>query len=238
MNLSLGVVLSANMLRHELLFATTNRGKLHEAQGIAEGFGVTLFGLERVEREQSIKAPHVVEGESSYHGNAVIKAKAYAKWSSVASIADDTGVEVHNIGDLPGVFTARFGVDRVRQLLGQSSAAEAEFVCCVAYAEPSGRVVSVTKRLAGRVIFNSMTNSIEGPLPYSAIFIPDGESVPLSQLVIGGSYLSHRGRALTTLFAALGYGNYSPDLRLSSYGLRYFPCSLSRIIAHAARTER
>lgn len=206
MNLSWWVVLLAGMFRHNLLFATTNRGKLREAQKVAERFGITLYGLERVANELAITAPHVLEGESSCQGNAVIKARTYAEWSGVPAIADDTGVEVHDLGGLPGVYTARFGVDRVRQMLGQASSSKAEFVCCVAYAEPSGRVVSVTKRLDGRVIFDSNDNRPEGPLPYSSIFIPHGESAVLSQLVDVGSYLSHRGRALASLFSVMGEG--------------------------------
>jgi XTP/dITP diphosphohydrolase len=197
-----------DMLPHDMLFATTNAGKLREAQRVAQCFDVTLFGIDRVANERSLALPHVVEGEGAYHGNAVLKARTYAEWSGVPAIADDTGLEVRNLGGLPGIFTARFGVDRVRELLGQVRSAEATFVCCVVYAEPAGRVVSVTKQLGGRLIFDGTVDrtvtQCKGPLPYSDIFIPCGESATLSHLVSKGGYLSHRGRALTVLLSVLG----------------------------------
>jgi XTP/dITP diphosphohydrolase len=198
------VALREYMTQHDMLFATTNAGKLLEAQSVAESFGVTLVGLDQVACERSCQPPYVGEGESSYQGNAVLKARTYATWSGLPTIADDTGLEVRDLGGLPGLFTARFGVDRVRQLLGNIRLAEAAFVCCVAYAEPTGRVVSVIKRLEGRVSFDGTVNRCKGPLPYSEIFTPHGEWTALSQLVRGGGYLSHRGRALTALFCALG----------------------------------
>ncbi len=195
------------MSQPQLLFATTNRGKLLEAQRVAEGLGVTFFDLDKLAGDLQLALPHVVEGEGSYYGNAALKARTYSKWSGVPVIADDTGLEVQSLRGLPGVFTARFGVDRVRQQLGQLRCAKATFVCCVAYAEPMGRIVAVTERLEGQLVFDSSTDRVSGPLPYSQVFVPQGESKTLSELVSVTSsvtsYLSHRGRALAALLKAI-----------------------------------
>lgn len=190
------------MRERQLIFATTNPGKLSEAQTVAQSFSVTLVGLDQLAGERQVTVPQVVEGAGSYYGNAVLKARTYAKWIGLPVIADDTGLELDVLGGLPGVFTARFGVDRVRQQLGQIRSSEAAFVCCVAYAEPGGRSVSVTKILKGLFTVAGMAERSDGPLPYSELFVPHGETTTLSQLLRAKSYLSHRGRALSALFRA------------------------------------
>jgi XTP/dITP diphosphohydrolase len=191
------------MQKVELLFATTNDGKLEEAKRIGAAHGVTFYGLPQLSREIEVPPPIVSEGEASYEANAIRKARIYSGWSGSPTVADDTGLEIDLLGGLPGVFTARFGVARVCDLLGHHRSCEAVFVCCVAYAEPGGRVVSVTKRLAGHLATGRDFGVPHGPLPYSEIFTPAGESRPLSELIVSTAYRSHRGGALTALFAAL-----------------------------------
>lgn len=188
----------------ELLFATTNEGKLHEASAVGAARGVVFFGLDRVSSELGEPPPCIAEGEPTYEANAVRKAQGYAQWSGRLTVADDTGLEVDCSGGLPGVFTARFGLARFKDLLGSLRSCDAAFVCCVAYAEPSGRTVSVMTRVPGVVTVEPNLCSLNGSLPYSSLFIPSGQSRPLAELVASGEYLSHRGMALRKLFTALG----------------------------------
>ena len=186
-----------------LLFATTNQGKLHEAQLAARRFSVELYGLNGVQREGVREPPVVSEGEPSYQANAVRKARAYAAWAGVPTLADDSGLEVEQLGGLPGVFTARFGFDRVKQLLQHQRSCDATFVCSIAYVEPGGRTVVVTKSLAGVVDVSRVADGPQGPLPYSHLFTPRGETRSLAELVAAAGYTSHRGEALAALFKAL-----------------------------------
>jgi XTP/dITP diphosphohydrolase len=186
-----------------LLFATTNQGKLHEVQLAARRFSVELYGLNGVQRKGVREPPVVSEGEPSYQANAVRKARAYAAWAGVPTLADDSGLEVEQLGGLPGVFTARFGFDRVKQLLQHQRSCDATFVCSIAYVEPGGRTVVVTKSLAGVVDVSRVADGPQGPLPYSHLFLPRGETRPLAELVTSAGYSSHRGAALAALFEAL-----------------------------------
>lgn len=186
-----------------ILFATTNPGKLHEASAVAAAHGVVLYGLERITPERPAPPPAVSETEGTYEANAIRKARVYATWSGVPTIADDTGLEVPMLGDLPGVYTARFGVERVLHMMGDCRLCEAVFVCCLAYGEPQGRIVTVTKRLRGYVRNKRGARTPTGPLPLSEFFIPCGETRSLAELVSAGNYRSHRGLALGALFAAL-----------------------------------
>lgn len=197
------------MRKKHFLYGTTNAGKLAEIKTLAERFEIDLIGLGEAEKQGSLShAPTVLESGISYEDNAVLKAKAYASWSGRSCFADDSGLEIDCLAGLPGVFTARFGFERVRKMLNGKRNAEARLVCCVAYAEPSGRSVAVTKSLAGNVVLGLADVKAKGTLPFSYVFIPKGQSLSLANLLaINNSatvpFLSHRGQAVLSLLRAL-----------------------------------
>ncbi len=177
-------------------------------QRVANALGISVLGLGDLgEARASTPKPEVAETESTYEGNALKKAQAYAQWLGRPCLVDDTGLEIAELGGLPGVFTANFGLARVRGLLTPSRAYSARFVCCVVYSEPSGRTVSVTATLEGTICFPSWAGDDESGVPFSRYFIPSGESQPVSELQSREGFLSHRGRAVTLLLGALGDSN-------------------------------
>ena len=194
---------------YPIIYGTTNAGKLAEARGLAAQAGVRLIGLLEAERELNLApAPYVLEDGCSYEVNAARKATSYAKWSGRACFADDSGIEINGLGGLPGVFTARFGLERIRGMLSGRDNLEARLFCCVTYAEPSGRSVSVTKSISGDVIFSFADVKPGEALPFSRIFIPEGEDRSLADLLSHkdtgtGRFLSHRGRAFSSLLRVL-----------------------------------
>jgi XTP/dITP diphosphohydrolase len=190
----------------ELLFATTNEGKLQELRPIATSYGISLSDLQ-VARERLGPAPTVAEGESSYERNSRLKGKVYARWAGVPCIADDTGLEIAALEGRPGIFTARYGVERVLEETRRlRPPMRARFVCCISYCEPDGRCVSVTSHLDGRFdpAVGACARASRPGLPYSAYFVPSGEELSLAQLVSGRGYTSHRGRAFLLLLKVLG----------------------------------
>ena len=52
--------------------------------------------------------PDVVEDATTLEGNARLKAVAITRATGLASIADDTGLEVPVLGGAPGVWSARY----------------------------------------------------------------------------------------------------------------------------------
>ena len=90
-----------------LIFATTNRGKLAEAQTLARQHAHSLDDPNRLS-EQLGSPPDVEENADSYLGNAQKKGVAYYAWCKRAVVADDSGLEVDALNGLPGVMTARF----------------------------------------------------------------------------------------------------------------------------------
>lgn len=84
----------------KLLVATHNAGKLEEIVSILAPFGIEVVGA----KEMNLPEPE--ETESTFVGNARIKAHAAAKATGLPALADDSGIEVDCLNGAPGVFTA------------------------------------------------------------------------------------------------------------------------------------
>ena len=186
-----------------ILFATANKGKLTEVVGCSRLLGVEIVGLDAVFKDKGV-APEVLEIGASYFENAECKAREYAQWSQRPCMADDTGLEFPLLFGMPGIYTGRWGLRRVCEELPGYSVAPAQFVCCIAYAEPSGRVVSALGTLEGE--FDLAAARAVGDvssLPFAPFFKPRGYDRVLSELTATGTFLSHRGRAVQSLIRAL-----------------------------------
>jgi XTP/dITP diphosphohydrolase len=85
-----------------VVLASGNPGKLAELAGILEPLGLAL-------RPQSdYGVPEVEETGLSFVENAILKARAAARYSGLAAIADDSGLEVDYLRGAPGIHSARY----------------------------------------------------------------------------------------------------------------------------------
>lgn len=185
-----------------LLFASSNKGKLCEVQRIAAASGVGVRGLGDL--GANVRLPEVAEVGTTYEENALIKGLAYARWSGEPVLVDDTGLEIEELGELPGVYTAGFGLGRLLSELQRGIRYPARFVCCMAIVYPNGRSISVRGVCRGLFIPDLHCGApIVRELPYSSYFVPDGETQALSTIMSERpDFLSHRVRALKTLLDA------------------------------------
>jgi XTP/dITP diphosphohydrolase len=196
--------------RPRVFLASRNTGKLAEMQRIlAEHVpGVEVLGLDDV---PSYDEP--AETESTFEGNARIKALAGLAATGLPSLADDSGLAVDALNGMPGVLSARWAgasggrVERDRAnndlLLAQLSDVPDErrgaaFHCCVALAVPSASgepvVHAVDGVMRGRVI-REVRGS--GGFGYDVLFCADGHDVTTAELPPGEKdAISHRGKAL------------------------------------------
>jgi len=78
-----------------LLVATHNAGKLEEMAALLAPFGVTVVGA------AELGLPEPAETESTFVGNARIKAHAAAKATGLPALADDSGIEVDALDGAP-----------------------------------------------------------------------------------------------------------------------------------------
>ena len=188
-----------------LVAATHNPGKAREL-AVLLGGRFTVLGA----GELGLAEPE--ETESTFVGNAVLKARAAADASGIIAVADDSGLSVRALGGQPGIYSARwagpakdFGhaMALVERRLGDVGFDDlaAWFTCALAVAWPGGPVMAVEGRVDGALTFPPRGGKGFG---YDPIFVAEGESVTFGELEPDRKdALSHRTRAFESLKAAL-----------------------------------
>jgi XTP/dITP diphosphohydrolase len=124
-----------------LYCATSNLEKVKEFRLALADF----YEVEQLPGIRGIAPPE--ETESTFEGNAALKATYYAKFCDHPVFADDSGLEVDALGGAPGVYSARYaGPDAsdednngllLERMQGVKERA-CRFVCAIALAEPGG----------------------------------------------------------------------------------------------------
>jgi len=138
-----------------LLIATTNAHKLEEYSAIFAGLPIALRSL----RDVGI-TDDVDETGTTFAANAQLKAEFYAEKSGLATLADDSGLEVAALGGEPGVRSARYAgpgatdADRINLLLKNLASVPfherlARFVCAIAITKPGGPLEMVEGTVSG-----------------------------------------------------------------------------------------
>lgn len=89
--------------KFELLAATNNEHKLTEIKQILSPYGIVVYSL----KDKGIDI-EVEENGSTYKENALIKAIAISKLTSIPIISDDSGIEIEAMNNEPGIHTARY----------------------------------------------------------------------------------------------------------------------------------
>src|SRR3954465_2890951 len=84
-----------------LVAATHNRGKAVGLAALLDGrFSLATAGL--------LGLPEPDETESTFVGNALLKARHAADRSGLIAISDDSGLSVSALGGAPGIYSARW----------------------------------------------------------------------------------------------------------------------------------
>jgi XTP/dITP diphosphohydrolase len=193
-----------------LLLATANQGKLRELRTILHGLPVELVGLTEVGRGDP---PEVEETGDTFLANALLKARAYAAWSGLAAVADDSGIEVDALAGAPGVRSARYAGPgasdqaNLDKLLAELTGVPPErrtarFRCVAALHDPAtGRETHAEAAWEGRIL-DAPRGS--GGFGYDPVFLPDGwdrTSAEVDQPTKDAA--SHRGKAFRALRPAI-----------------------------------
>jgi len=185
------------------VLATRNAHKVDEVGRIlrAEGADIALIALPD-------DAPDVAETESTFAGNALLKARSAASATGLPAIADDSGLCVDALHGMPGVLSARWsgvhGDDAANLALVLAQLSEvpdarrgAQFVCAAAWVVPGGAEHVVEGVLEGRLAREARG---EHGFGYDPIFVPDGYALTTAQLrPHEKDAISHRGQALRAL---------------------------------------
>ncbi len=188
-----------------LVAATHNPGKAREIEALLDGnYTVVTAG--------SLNLPEPDETESTFAGNAMLKARHAAAASGEVCLADDSGLSVAALDGAPGIFSARWAgpdkdfalaMGKVEQRLeeGNHSDRRAWFTSALAVAWPEGPCVVVEGRIEGQVVFPPRGDRGFG---YDPIFQPDGHDVTFGEMdPAAKDAISHRARAFAQLKAVL-----------------------------------
>jgi XTP/dITP diphosphohydrolase len=201
-------------LAGRLVAATHNPGKLREIEELLGPFGVVPVGAAALGLEEP------EETGSTFHDNAVLKARAAARASGLVALADDSGLCVEALGGAPGIYSARwagptkdFGVAmaRIERELEARAAPppwRAAFISVLALAWADGAVETFEGRVDGTLVFPPRGTAGFG---YDPIFRPDGYDRTFGEMNSeekhgipddGSLALSHRARAFQKLARA------------------------------------
>lgn len=127
----------------EILVATTNPGKLKEIRTLLDGAPARLRTL-----DEFPDLPEPEETGRTFADNAVLKARAYASMTGLATVAEDSGLEIDALGGEPGIHSARYPgatypekfANLYARLKPHPRPWTARFVCELAMVDAAGRV--------------------------------------------------------------------------------------------------
>lgn len=188
-----------------LVAATHNPGKAREIAALLDGnYDVVTAG--------SLNLPEPDETESTFTGNAMLKARHAAQLSGEVSLADDSGLSVAALDGAPGIFSARWAgpgkdfalaMKKVEDRLEDVGARDrsAWFTSALAVACPDGPCVVVEGVVHGDLTFPPRGDRGFG---YDPIFIPRGGDLTFGEMdPAAKDAISHRALAFAKLKAAL-----------------------------------
>lgn len=190
----------------EIWIGTTNKGKISEFKLLLEK-ALPDFQIKTLQDLPTYVQPP--ENGKTFLDNARIKAKSLkAMRPNVWSFAEDSGLEVEEMGGLPGIHSARYAGPNARdsenvakllkmmQLKGCTTR-KARFLCTMVVFDPQGNEHILTGEMPGMI-----AKAPAGQLGfgYDPVFVPQNESKTLAELGPGFKSLnSHRAKATLQL---------------------------------------
>ena len=190
-----------------LVVATHNNGKLEEIASLIRPFSVSVKGA----AELNLAEPE--ETETTFEGNARIKAHAAAQATGLPSLSDDSGIEIDALEGAPGVYTADWAetpngrdfvmaMTKANDMLEQRRAANprtARFCCTLVMAWPDGHDEVFPGIMPGQVVWPMRGDQGHG---YDPIFQPDGYDMTFGEMDRWEkNKISHRADAFRKLVA-------------------------------------
>ena len=189
--------------------ASRNHKKLAELRRVLDTAGIS--GLTLLSLEDVAPFDEAPETGATFEENAVAKARDAFRATGLASVADDSGLEVDALNGMPGVLSARWagehGKDAANNALLLAQLRDvaderrgAAFVSACALVSASGETV-VRGRWPGAIAREPRG---DGGFGYDPVFVPEGSSRTAAELTPEEKDAeSHRGRALALLVPAL-----------------------------------
>jgi XTP/dITP diphosphohydrolase len=190
----------------KLIAATHNAGKVRELRDLMEPLGFEIVSA------IDLDLPEPEETETSFTGNAILKARAAAEATGAPALSDDSGLAVTALNGAPGIYSARWAgeprnfynaMQKVEDELGQSGTSDrrAKFVCALAIVWPDGHAEVFEGEIHGELVWPPRGDLGFG---YDPVFVAQGETITFGEMDPARKHaMSHRGDAFAKLKKAL-----------------------------------
>ncbi|HXM00903.1 MAG TPA: RdgB/HAM1 family non-canonical purine NTP pyrophosphatase [Rhizomicrobium sp.] len=190
-----------------LVLATHNKGKLREIAELLAPFGLI------VKSAGELGLPEPDETETTFAGNAALKARAATDATGLIALADDSGLAVAALDGAPGIYSARwagaqsdfaFAMARIERELKAKDAKDysAKFVCALALTAPNAEAEIFEGEASGHLVFPPRGDRGFG---YDPIFVMDGMRETFGEIDPALKHsISHRAKAFAKLAKRLG----------------------------------
>ena len=192
----------------KLVVASHNPGKIREINDLIRPYGMSAVSA----GELGISEPE--ETETTFAGNARLKALHSALASGLPALSDDSGLEVEALGGDPGVYSARwagaakdfkYAMQRVEQALQEKLAYDPEsrranFTAALCLAWPDGEAEVFEGKVYGHLVWPPRGEIGFG---YDPMFLPDEGELTFGEMEPADKHaISHRARAFALFVAA------------------------------------
>lgn len=184
----------------EIILSTRNPSKAEQIKSIFEGTQFSIITL----TEAGIEGEAIEDGKT-LEENALKKA-IFAQRQSPGfwTMADDTGLFINALGGKPGVRAARWAGESAttEQIMAHTIKSlkdchdrSATFETIVALLTPDGKKYFFSGKVSGKLLESPRVKP-QPRMPYSPIFLPDGESLVWAEMSVDyENNISHRGKA-------------------------------------------
>lgn len=192
----------------EIWIGTTNKGKLSEFSLLSQKNQPALVIKSIKDMPSYVQPP---EDGKTFLENARLKAKSLkAMKPGTWVMAEDSGLEVNALGNLPGIHSARYAgpkaqdSENVAKLLKMMQIKavtdrKAQFVCTIVAFDPEGQEHVFEGKMLGKISGKPMGQLGFG---YDPVFIPEGQDKTLAELGPGFKVQnSHRTQAFKELLS-------------------------------------
>lgn len=181
----------------EVIVATSSDDKMREFRHFFSGYSIELASMKDI----NLSLP-IAETGTSFLDNALIKARAVARYVNKPVLADDSGLQIEALGGFPGVKSARFMAGSsypekmmaILKMMEPYKNRRAQFSCTLVLMHPSGDYRIFIGTASGHI-----TEQLEGSngFGYDPIFRCDELGKSFGDATIEEKHrYSHRGKAV------------------------------------------
>ena len=185
----------------KIVVASHNEGKVREIRDLLRPFGVETVSA------SELNLPEPEETETTFAGNAELKARAAADVSGLPALSDDSGLAVDALGGDPGIYAARWAEKPASEGGGRDfdmamwhvqdrmkdGVRTARFICALCLAYPEGEAEIYEGTVEGEIVWPPRGDKGFG---YDPIFQALGDRLTFAEIEPAAKHAkSHRADA-------------------------------------------